>query len=80
MSSDKLGLTEAIAEIAATIYGYDFYALCEQEQSSLRLQIANHHKELLAAMVCADAQFQMAVEFGEVAEALKEYLARRLRA
>lgn len=65
-------LLNALAVIADAVYDVDLYALSDRCQSSMKQQIASHHGELLAAMVTADASFQIAVELGRLAEALAE--------
>ena len=72
-------LPNALAVIADCIYGVDLYVLSDQSQASMRQQIASHHGDLLAAMVIADAQFQIAVELGKLAEVADEHLTQRTR-
>lgn len=68
---NDFGLDQACAVIADTLYDVEPLAYNDQEWLSLKQQIANRHPHLLSAMVQADAQSQIAVELGRIAETLE---------
>ncbi len=60
MSSSHFNLTAALAEVAEVIYGCHLDVLCDRGQGVLVQHIADRYQVLLAAMIQADAQRQVA--------------------
>ena len=66
-------LSNALAVIADEVCGVDLYALPDRCQAAVKQQIVASNGRLLAALVMADAQFQIAAGLGRIADALAEH-------
>ena len=66
-------ISNALAVIADEVLGVDLYALPDRCQAAVKQQIVASHGSLLAALVIADAQFQIAAELGRIADALAKH-------
>jgi len=69
-------ISDVLTRIAAEFYGGELDAVPDRLASIMKRDIASSHGQLLAAMVAAKAQFQIAAELGRIADALAEHLGK----